>query len=81
MVGVFVWARFVTSVSGVRELGRTTRAARSMRPPVPPPPSTDPSEHERNPPTSLKRGEGVPGQGNAIDVTAHTPQERGGADR
>ena len=45
---------------------------------VPPPLSPVPSEHERNLPTSLKRGEGA-WAGYAFDVTAHIPQARGGA--
>jgi len=37
----------------------------SMHPPRPPP-FPDPSEHERNPPTSLKRGEGRLGRGKRL---------------
>jgi hypothetical protein len=41
-----------------------------------------PSEHEQNSPTSLKRGEGCLGRGTrlAIDITAHIPRKRGGAE-
>ena len=45
-------------------------------------PSPAPSEHEQNPPTSLNRGEGCLGRSMrlAIDIAAHIPQERGGAE-
>jgi len=45
---------------------------------VPPPLSPVPSKHERNLPTSLKKGRGT-WAGYAFDVMAHIPQERGGA--
>jgi len=45
---------------------------------VPPPLSPVPSKHERNLPTSRKKGRGT-WAGYAFDVMAHIPQERGGA--
>jgi len=72
-LGVLVWVKFVTSVSGVRELERT------MWVPMFPLPHLlillNTNETRLRP----SKG-GRPGQGYAIDATAHIPQDRGGAD-